>query len=76
MERILQLQVRDNKNCEGLVFCSDICGSERNNSYAGPRRLSCFLQQQAFRVSKPLGLERGKGRSQEGDNGPSINEGR
>lgn len=34
------------------------CGSERNNSYADPRRLSCFLQQQAFRVSKPLGLER------------------
>lgn len=34
------------------------CGSERNNSCADPRRLSCVLQQQAFRVSKPLGLER------------------
>ena len=73
MERILQLQVRD-KIVKTWFSTVTSCGSERNNSYADPRRLSCFLQQQAFRVSNPLGLERGKGRSQEGDNGPSINE--
>ena len=34
------------------------CGNERNNICSDARRLSCFFQQQAFRVSKPLGLER------------------
>lgn len=32
------------------------CGSERNNSCAGPRRLS-FLHRPGIRVSNPLGLE-------------------